>query len=126
LRESFFTAAIGLGFLGSTVIGKPFMFLIARRFSAREDETQLAQWHERWRDLPVFRKVMRQMTAVWGVAFLGEFVLKVVMVETLSTDTVQAVSGPLIFAITASLIFVTFRWGRRAQARGEAAAAVSS
>jgi hypothetical protein len=123
LRESFFTAAIGLGFLASIVVGKPLMFLIVRRFAARDDEEALARWDQQWQEVAGLRKVMRQMTAVWGVALLGEFVLKVAMVETLSTDTVQAVSGPLILAITVSLIVVTFRWGQRARARGEAAAA---
>lgn len=54
---------------------------------------------------------MRQMTTVWGIALLSEFALKVVMVETLSTDTEPAISGPLILELTAVLIVVSIRWG---------------
>jgi hypothetical protein len=52
-----------------------------------------------------------------GVGLLAEFALKVVMVETLSTDVVQAISGPLILGFTAALIIVTIRWGRRTRER---------
>ncbi len=116
LRESFLTAAFGIGFLVS-LLGKPIMFLLIRQFVAQEDERQLTEWDALWSDVPEFRRTMRQMTTVWGVALLSEFVLKVVMVETLSTDSVQAISGPLIFAFTATLIVVTIRWGRLSRER---------
>ena len=121
LRDSFFTAAIGMVFLGSTVVGKPLMFLISRSFTAREDPERLAAWDRQWRDSAKFRRVMRQMTVMWGVAFVAEFGVKVAMVETLSTDVVQAMSGPLILSLTVVLVLVTFRWGRRAQAQADRA-----
>jgi hypothetical protein len=123
LRESFLTAAFGIAFLVSLVVGKPIMFLLIRQFVAQEDERQLAEWDALWTDTPEFRRVMRQMTAMWGIALLAEFSLKVLMVETLSTDVVQAVSGPLILAFTAVLIVVTIRWGRRSRERRNTAAA---
>ena len=66
------------------------------------------------------------MTAMWGVALLAEFALKVVMVETLSTDVVQAISGPLILGFTAVLIVVTIRWGRRSRERRATAEAAGN
>ena len=102
------------------------MFLLIRQFVAQEDERQLEEWDARWDDTPEFRRVMRQMTAMWGVGLLTEFALKVVMVETLSTDVVQAVSGPLILGFTAVLIVVTIRWGRRARERRETAEAAGN
>ncbi len=118
LRESFLTAAFGLAFLVSLVFGRPIMFLLVRQFVAREDEQQLSEWDGLWEDVPPFRRVMRQMTAVWGIALLSEFALKVVMIETLSSDLVQAISGPLILVLTAVLIVATIRWGRRVRERG--------
>jgi intracellular septation protein A len=120
LRESFLTAAFGVAFLVSLLTAKPIMFLLVRSFMAQEDEQRLAEWDGLWREVPEFRRVMRQMTAMWGVALLAEFALKVVMIETLSTDVVQAISGPLILALTALLIVVSIRWGRRVRERGEA------
>jgi hypothetical protein len=108
-------------FLGSAVVGKPLMFLIIRSFTAREDPDRLAAWDRQWRESAKFRRILRQMTLMWGVAFLAEFGVKVVMVETLSTDVVQALSGPLILAVTVVLVLVTFRWGRRAQAQADRA-----
>ncbi|HEY3723265.1 MAG TPA: VC0807 family protein [Acidimicrobiia bacterium] len=119
LRESFLTAAFGVAFLVSLAVGKPVMFLLVRQFVAQEDEHRLAEWDAMWSDVPEFRRVMRQMTAVWGVALLSEFALKVLMIETLSTDVVQAVSGPLLLCVIALLIVVSIRWGRRARERGE-------
>ena len=126
LRESFLTAAFGIAFLVSLLFGKPIMFLLIRQFVAQEDERQLEEWDARWDDTPEFRRVMRQMTAMWGVALLAEFALKVVMVETLSTDVVQAISGPLILGFTAVLIVVTIRWGRRSRERRATAEAAGN
>ena len=122
LRESFLTAAFGVAFLASLAIGKPIMFLLIRQFVAQEDDRRLAEWDALWRDEPEFRRVMRQMTAMWGIVLLSEFGLKVLMIETLSTDVVQACSGPLLLAVIAILIVVSIRWGRRARERGEGAA----
>ena len=121
LRDSFFTAAIGIVFLASTVVGRPLMFLIIRSFAAREDPDRLDAWDRQWDESARFRRVMREMTVMWGVAFLAEFGVKVAMVETLSTDVVQAMSGPLILSLTVVLVLVTFRWGRRAQAHADRA-----
>jgi len=126
LRESFLTAAFGIAFLVSLVVGKPIMFLLIRQFMAQEDEQRLAEWDALWLDVPEFRRVMRQMTAVWGVALLSEFALKVVMIETLSTDVVQAISGPLLLAFIAVLIVVSIRWGRRVRERREAVEAAAT
>ena len=121
LRDSFFTAAIGIVFLASTVVGRPLMFLIIRSFAAREDPDRLDAWDRQWDESARFRRVMREMTVMWGVAFLAEFGVKVVMVETLSTDVVQAASGPLILGVTVVLVLITFQWGRRAQAQADPA-----
>jgi intracellular septation protein A len=123
LRESFLTAAFGIAFLVSLVVGKPIMFLLIRQFMAQEDEQRLAEWDALWRDAPEFRRLMRQMTAMWGVALLAEFAVKVLMIETLSTDVVQAVSGPLLLSLIAVLIVVSIRWGRRVRERRLAAEA---
>jgi hypothetical protein len=125
LRDSFFTAAIGIVFLTSTVVGKPLMFLIIRSFTAREDPDRLDAWDRQWAENAKFRRVMREMTVMWGIAFLAEFGVKVVMVETLSTDVVQATSGPLILGVTFVLVLITFRWGRRAQDQAAARATTS-
>ena len=118
LRESLLTAAFGIAFLVSLVFRKPIMFLLVRQFVAREDERQLSEWDALWEGVPEFRRVMRQMTALWGIALLSEFILKVVMIETLSTDVVQAISGPVILVLTGVLIVATISWGRRVRERG--------
>ena len=81
LRDSFFTAAIGIVFLASTVVGRPLMFLIIRSFAAREDPDRLDAWDRQRDESARFRRVMREMTVMWGVAFLAEFGVKVVMVS---------------------------------------------
>ena len=48
---------------------------------------------------PYFRFVLRLMTAVWGLALLGEAVIKVILVYELSVSAFLALSQLIFYSV---------------------------
>ncbi len=118
IRESFLTAALGVACFVSFLLPRPLMFYFGRYFSTGDDPAKVANYNAMWQ-YPYFRQVMRVITLVWGVAYVGEFTLRVVMVYRLSINQVLAIS-PIVFnAITIGVILWTFAYSRYARQRGE-------
>jgi hypothetical protein len=95
------------------------MFYFGRQMMAGKDPEKLASFNAQWQ-YPYARFVHRLITTVWGIAFCGEFVLRVVLVYTLPTVLVLAISPILLTAITVTTIIWTFAYVRYAARRGEA------
>lgn len=93
-RESWGTAVIGIGFLwslrGAT---PPVLFTVAKPFLGPE---VAASWDVMWIEDARFRKGIRVVTLFWGVAFLLDSGLRVVMAYTLPIDIVPVLSVALI------------------------------
>jgi hypothetical protein len=94
------------------------MFYFGRYFTAGQDAARIAWFNAMWQ-YPYFRHVNRVITVVWGVAYCGEFALRVVMAFTLPIPVVLSISPFIFGAITALTIFWTFAYARRARERGE-------
>jgi hypothetical protein len=118
IRESLFTGTFGIACLVSLVLPRPVMFYFARYFSADRDPARIAAFDAGW-VRPGFRHTMRVMTAVWGVASLLEFALRVVLVETMPAATVLVVSPAILGVLLVGTISWTFAYGRRRRARAE-------
>jgi intracellular septation protein A len=108
IKESFLTATFGLICLGSLLAERPLMFYINRQFVAGNDPVRLEWWNGLWQ-LADFRTAMRQVTAVWGVAYLIEALLRVGFALVLSPAQVVAISPVMIFCVMIALI----AWTRR-------------
>jgi hypothetical protein len=121
IRESFFTGMLGLVcFLTLVAWPRPLMFYFGRWFATQGDPEAMARFDAMW-SIPQFRAVNRRITVVWGVAYLGEFALRVAMALTLPTAVVL-VAGPVILtAITIATVAWTFAYVRRSRARARAA-----
>ncbi|MCP3755925.1 hypothetical protein NLX94_13645 [Streptomyces sp. TBY4] len=65
------------------------------------------------------------MTTVWGVAYLVEASLRLVLAYTLSVGTMVWLSPVLIYGFLISLIVWTVRFSKRTRAEGEAGAAAA-
>lgn len=93
-RESWGTAVIGIGFLwslrGST---PPVLFTVAKPFLGPD---VAASWDVLWVEDARFRKGIRVVTLFWGVAFLLDSGLRVVLAYTLPIDIVPVLSVVLI------------------------------
>jgi hypothetical protein len=124
IRESFFTGALGVVCLVSlAVMPRPLMFYFGRWFATQGDPAAVAQFDANW-SRPGFRLVNRRITLVWGIAYLGEFAIRVAMAMTLPTAVVLAAGPLLLTVITAATIAWTFSYAGRARRRAIAAGAV--
>jgi len=110
IRESFFTGGYGVVCLLSLLFPRPLMFVIGRHFVAGNDPVRAAQYNASWQS-PDVRASMRLITLVWGIGLLGEFVIRLVLIYTLSTAQVLAYSSIILFIITVLLIAWTVRYG---------------
>ncbi len=117
IRESFLTGALGIFCFISLLLPRPFMFYFGRQMMAGNDPAKRAAFDAQWQH-PYARFVHRLITIVWGVAYVGEFVLRVVLVYTLSAALVLAISPFLIGGVTIATLLWTFSYVRYAQKRG--------
>lgn len=116
IRESFITGALGIACFVSLLFPRPLMFYFGRYFATANDPAKRAKYNELWR-YPYFRFVNRVITVVWGVSYAGEFILRVILVYTLPTAVVLAVSPIILGGLTILTIVWTFAYARRAAAR---------
>jgi hypothetical protein len=105
IRESFFTGALGLTCFFSLLLPRPLMFYFGRHFMAGRDPAKLASFNAQWQH-PYARFVHRLITVVWGTVFLGEFLIRVLLVLNLPHALVLAVSPVILTIIT----IATFTW----------------
>jgi hypothetical protein len=117
IRESLFTGALGLACLISLLLPRPLMFYVGRQFMTGNDPTLVAAFDARWQ-YPYARYVNRLITVVWGLAYLGEFTLRVVLVNMLSPALVLVISPFLLGGITTAAVVWTVAYVRYAEKRG--------
>ena len=86
------------------------MFYINRQFVAGDDPARLAWWNGLWEDLPDFRAAQRLVTAVWGIAYLVEALLRVVFAIVLTPAQVVSISPVMTFVVLIALISWTRRY----------------
>jgi hypothetical protein len=108
IKESFLTASFGLICLGSLLVQRPLMFYINRQFVAGDDPERLEWWNGLWQ-YPRFRASQRLVTAVWGISYLVESLLRVGFAELLSPAQVVAISPVMAFGV----MIVLIAWTRR-------------
>ncbi|QGN33339.1 VC0807 family protein [Microlunatus sp. Gsoil 973] len=104
-KDSISTAVSGVIFLGTLVAGRPMMYYLAQRFGATGD-AEREEWARRWPVNAGFRSFFRGMTVVWGIAFLAEAAVKLILVLALPL----AVAAPLVPFFTPVLITALVVW----------------
>lgn len=115
-------ALFGLACLVSLAARRPLMFFVARQFTAGDDPARLAAWNERV-GIAAFRRAMRLLTLVWGLAFLGKAILWGAAALLLPTNAALIVIPTLGFGILGALFAWTIAFARRRSAQGQGAAA---
>jgi hypothetical protein len=116
VRESLFTGAFGVACFFSLLLPRPIMFYFARHFMAGNDLERQAQFNAGWR-LGDVRFCHRLITTVWGCVFVGELLLRVVLIYHASTETVLIVSPALLGTLTIGAMIWAFGYGRRVRLR---------
>lgn len=125
VKDSFGTAAAGLAFLGSCLVGRPLIYYAAQRLAAPTPRGR-EEWEARWATSAPFRRTFVVLSAVWGIGLVVEAVVRVVLVYLLPVDVMAGLSSVLSIAAFALLITWNMWYVRRAQARGRAAAAAAA
>lgn len=119
IRESFVTGALAIVCLASLLWPRPLLFFIGRDFSTGHDPARMVEFNALW-ERPGARRVFRVMTVVWGLGWLAEFALKIVLVLTLTIPQVLVVGPIESNGITIALILWTIRYANESRRRGEA------
>lgn len=108
IKDSFLTATFGTLCLGSLLLECPLLFYIVRQFVAGDDPVRIEWWNGLWQ-LPDFRREMRFVTGIWGIAYLVEALARVGLALTLTPPEVVAISPTMSFSVLIGLIV----WTRR-------------
>lgn len=117
------TAVLGVACLGSLCTRRPLMFGFALEFIGPDtpngrEMTRLWQYEE-------YRRTFRVITTVWGIGFLLEAAVRVVIVYGTSTGTALASSKVAPFVWVAVLSAWTVAYGARQKRKGEQPTAAS-
>lgn len=115
------TGVFGLICLGSLWGRRPLMFRFAREFMG-PDTPKGREFDGLWQ-YEGFRRAFRNLTAVWGLAYLTEAAARIVIVEHTSTGIALAVSKVMPLAVTAVLALWTVAYSRYQKRKGERLAA---
>jgi hypothetical protein len=119
IRESFFTAAFGLAFLGSLLFPKPLLYYLGRSAAATgNDPARLALYASRWQQQAV-RARMRGMTAVVGSGLLAEAVVRTFLVFLLPTAQFLAISPFVLYGFIGALFIILNIYRRRLRSQEE-------
>ncbi|WP_405788817.1 hypothetical protein OG753_15560 [Streptomyces sp. NBC_00029] len=122
IKDSGVTGLFGLLCLATLLTPRPLMFYFGRKFATDGTPESTAWWNGLWQ-YEGFRTSMNRMTLVWGVAYVTEAVVRVVLAFTLSTRTMVVVSPVMIYGVLAALGVWTAMYGKRSRAEGERRAA---
>ena len=112
IRESFLTVLFGIICLISLLFPKPIWFYIIRYFTVGNNHEQMVAYDTAWK-FASFRGYIRTVTILWGVVYTVEFLIRLVMVYTLSISQVLEISSVIFYALTILASMATFRLGQR-------------
>ncbi|MFG2482810.1 MULTISPECIES: VC0807 family protein [Streptomyces] len=122
IKDSGVTGLFGLLCLGTLLAPRPLMFYFGRKFATDGTPESTAWWNGLWQ-YEGFRTTLTRMTLVWGLAYVAESVVRIVLAYTLPTETMVVVSPIMIYAVLGALGVWTAMYGKRSQAEGERRAA---
>jgi len=127
IKDSAVTGLVGAVFLVSLLLPRPLMFYFGRKFATNGTRAAVAYWNGLWQ-YAGFRHTQRVLTVVWGVAFLAEALLRVVVVTAgvLPTQGELLVSNVFPYVVLAALMAFTFTYSRYSVRRSAAAGAASA
>ena len=122
IRESYYTAAFGLAYIVSFLFPKPLAFYFARHFATGNVPEKVTWFNSLWQ-YPGFRHGMRVSTAVWGISFLLEAVIRTYLVFTLTIPQFLIVSPFVFYGMLGGVMLWTMFYSRGMRKRGDRAQA---
>jgi hypothetical protein len=92
------------------------MFYFSRYFIAGADKEQQARFNVGWK-LAEVRFCHRLITTVWGCVFVGEFLIRIILIYTLSAGLVLIISPIMMGTLTIVTMVWSFSYGYRVRLR---------
>ena len=99
-RESVLSGAAGLLLVGSCFAGRPLVYKLALRLNAGK----AADWEDRWRTEPSFRRHFTALSAGMGAVLLADAVVRIALILVLPVDVMANLSPVLHFGALALLV----------------------
>ncbi len=106
-RGSLMTALTAIVLLASLMMRRPLLFHLA---NAGRDAAAREEAETEWNAEPAVRRMMWQLTAVWGVALLVETALSLVVIVSLPVAAVIPVNEGLFWAYFGALAFGSYKY----------------
>jgi hypothetical protein len=105
VRDSWLFGAVGLWMLATVFTQHPFIRSTSRTIvTVKVGEQGYRQWDARWDNDFRFRHRLRVLTAVWGMGFTFDALVRVLLAYTLPIDSVPLVSTVQWLVVLAGLI----------------------
>jgi uncharacterized membrane protein len=117
------TAVFGFVCLGSLRSSRPLMFRFAVE-TMGADTTSGRAFADKWR-YAEFRRAFQITTVVWGLAFLAEAVMQLVIIQVASADVAKTSSNILPLIVIGLVVVWNIAYGKRGQRRGQRAEAAA-
>lgn len=112
VKDSIVTGGFGLVTLLSTLLPRPLMFFFGMKFGTDGTAAGAAWWQGLWQ-YPSFRRSQYVINTMWGVGFLVEAAVRILLAYTVDFDTAYTAGQILPFVVLAGLITATMVIGQR-------------
>ncbi len=116
-RGALMTSLIGIAFLGSLLAPRPLIYSLA---NAAQDPAARAETEAEWVEDPLYRRMMRRLTWVWGLAMLVQAGLSLALIATLPVVVVMPVNEVFFWCFFGAMMAWSWRYGRKVMEAGEA------
>ena len=120
VKDSIVTGGFGLVFLVSLLFPRPLGFYFGAKFGTDGTKQGLDWWNGLWQ-YPSFRRTQYLISAMWGVGFVVEAVVRIVLAYTIDFYTAYTIGAILRFVALAVLLTATITIGNRARRRAATA-----
>jgi amino acid transporter len=127
IKDSGITGLVGLAFMGSLALPRPLMFYFGRKFATNGSKDAVAYWNNLWQ-YGGFRHTQRVLTVTWGLGFLAEAVLRIIVVlaGVLPVKTLLLFSNIFPYVVLCALMAFTFWYSMHSQRKSAAAMAAAA
>jgi hypothetical protein len=113
IEDPLVSGLIGISFLASLVLHRPWVFYLARSTMSREDHRSAESFERHWHERPTLAAYIRLMTLVWGIGMIGENIVRCAIVWHWPDDSRAVLASTLLrYGVYAALTLWTF-WIRR-------------
>ena len=112
IRESFLTMLFGVICLVSLLFPKPVWYYIIGYFITGNNREQMVAYSGAWKQFPAFRAYIRNITILWGVIEVVEFLIRLLLIYTLTIPQVLLISPFILYGLTILASVVTFHYGQ--------------